>query len=45
MSTTAEQHHDQENEAERREAEALDAYSRVVVDVAERSRRASRTSA
>ncbi|MBV8217822.1 MAG: trypsin-like peptidase domain-containing protein [Solirubrobacterales bacterium] len=33
MSTTAEQH---ENEAERREAEALDAYSRVVVDVAER---------
>jgi S1-C subfamily serine protease len=36
MSTTAEQHHDQENEAERREAEALDAYSRVVVDVAER---------
>src|ERR1700733_7020770 len=36
MSTTAEQNHDQENEAERREAEALDAYSRVVVDVAER---------
>ncbi len=36
MSTTAEQHHDQENDAERREAEALDAYSRVVVDVAER---------
>src|ERR1700733_14731631 len=36
MSTTAEQHHDQENEAERREAGALDAYSRVVVDVAER---------
>jgi serine protease Do len=34
MSTTAEQQH--ENEAERREAEALDAYSRVVVDVAER---------
>jgi len=34
MSTTAEQQHD--NEAERREAEALDAYSRVVVDVAER---------
>src|ERR1700758_2132606 len=33
MSTTAEQH---EQEAERREAEALDAYSRVVVDVAER---------
>ena len=33
MSTTAEQH---QNEAERREAEALDAYSRVVVDVAER---------
>jgi S1-C subfamily serine protease len=33
MSTTADQH---ENEAERREAEALDAYSRVVVDVAER---------
>ena len=33
MSTTTEQH---ENEAERREAEALDAYSRVVVDVAER---------
>ncbi len=36
MGTTAEQHHDQENDAERREAEALDAYSRVVVDVAER---------
>jgi len=36
MSTTAEQHHDQENDAERREAEALDAYSRVVVDIAER---------
>jgi serine protease Do len=36
MSTTAEQNHDQETEAERREAEALDAYSRVVVDVAER---------
>ncbi len=36
MSTTAEQQHDHENEAERREAEALDAYSRVVVDVAER---------
>src|ERR1700752_4463163 len=36
MSTTAEQNHDQENEAERREAEALDAYSRIVVDVAER---------
>jgi len=34
MSTTAEQQH--ENEAERREAEALDAYSRIVVDVAER---------
>jgi S1-C subfamily serine protease len=33
MSTTAERY---ENEAERREAEALDAYSRVVVDVAER---------
>ncbi|HEY1517902.1 MAG TPA: trypsin-like peptidase domain-containing protein [Solirubrobacteraceae bacterium] len=33
MSTTAEQH---QNDAERREAEALDAYSRVVVDVAER---------
>ena len=33
MSTTAEQY---EDEAERREAEALDAYSRVVVDVAER---------
>jgi S1-C subfamily serine protease len=33
MSTTAERHND---EAERREAEALDAYSRVVVDVAER---------
>jgi len=33
MSTTAERH---EDEAERREAEALDAYSRVVVDVAER---------
>ena len=33
MSTTAEQH---QNEVERREAEALDAYSRVVVDVAER---------
>src|ERR1700749_341269 len=33
MSTTAEQH---EHEAEQREAEALDAYSRVVVDVAER---------
>jgi S1-C subfamily serine protease len=33
MSTTAEQH---ENEAERREADALDAYSRVVVEVAER---------
>jgi S1-C subfamily serine protease len=33
MSTTTEQY---ENEAERREAEALDAYSRVVVDVAER---------
>jgi len=36
MSTTAEQNQDQQNEAERREAEALDAYSRVVVDVAER---------
>ncbi len=35
MSTTAEQQQ-QENDAERREAEALDAYSRVVVDVAER---------
>src|SRR5438309_72004 len=34
MSTTAERF--SENEAERREAEALDAYSRVVVDVAER---------
>ena len=34
MSTTAEQQH--EKEAERREAKALDAYSRVVVDVAER---------
>ncbi|HTT29312.1 MAG TPA: trypsin-like peptidase domain-containing protein [Solirubrobacteraceae bacterium] len=33
MSTTTERHND---EAERREAEALDAYSRVVVDVAER---------
>jgi S1-C subfamily serine protease len=33
MSTTTEQ---RENDAERREAEALDAYSRVVVDVAER---------
>ena len=33
MSTTTEQH---ESDAERREAEALDAYSRVVVDVAER---------
>jgi S1-C subfamily serine protease len=33
MSTTAERY---ENEAERREAEALDAYSQVVVDVAER---------
>ncbi len=33
MSTTAEQH---EDEAQHREAEALDAYSRVVVDVAER---------
>jgi S1-C subfamily serine protease len=33
MSTATERH---ENEAERREAEALDAYSRVVVDVAER---------
>ena len=33
MSTTTEQY---ENDAERREAEALDAYSRVVVDVAER---------
>ena len=36
MSTTAQQQHENENEAERREAEALDAYSRVVVDVAER---------
>ena len=35
MSTTAEQQQ-HENDAERREAEALDAYSRVVVDVAER---------
>jgi S1-C subfamily serine protease len=34
MTATAEQQHD--NDAERREAEALDAYSRVVVDVAER---------
>ena len=33
MSTTAEEY---EHEAEQREAEALDAYSRVVVDVAER---------
>jgi S1-C subfamily serine protease len=33
MSTTAERH---EDEAQAREAEALDAYSRVVVDVAER---------
>ncbi len=33
MDATAEQY---ENDAERREAEALDAYSRVVVDVAER---------
>ncbi|HYB25982.1 MAG TPA: trypsin-like peptidase domain-containing protein [Solirubrobacteraceae bacterium] len=33
MSTTAEQH---EHEAEQREAEALDAYSKIVVDVAER---------
>ena len=33
MSTATEKY---ENEAERREAEALDAYSRVVVDVAER---------
>jgi S1-C subfamily serine protease len=33
MSATTERHND---EAERREAEALDAYSRVVVDVAER---------
>jgi S1-C subfamily serine protease len=33
MSTTAERY---ENEAERREAEALDAYSRIVVDVADR---------
>jgi S1-C subfamily serine protease len=33
MTTTAERH---EDEAQRREAEALDAYSRVVVDVAER---------
>src|SRR2546421_7207724 len=33
MSTTTER---PENEAQRREAEALDAYSRVVVDVAER---------
>lgn len=32
MSTTAERY---ENEAERREAEALDAYSRIVVEVAE----------
>jgi serine protease Do len=35
MSTTAEQQQ-HESDAERREAEALDAYSRVVVDVAER---------
>jgi S1-C subfamily serine protease len=35
MSTTAEQQQ-YESDAERREAEALDAYSRVVVDVAER---------
>src|ERR1700749_1151198 len=35
MSTTAEQQQ-HESAAERREAEALDAYSRVVVDVAER---------
>src|SRR5947209_19047323 len=34
MSATAE--HFSENEAERREAQALDAYSRVVVTVAER---------
>jgi S1-C subfamily serine protease len=34
MSTTAERH---EQEAERREAEALDAYSKIVVDVAERT--------
>jgi S1-C subfamily serine protease len=34
MSTTTERHDDEA--AERREAEALDAYSRVVVDVAER---------
>jgi S1-C subfamily serine protease len=33
MSTTAERH---EHEAEQREAEALDAYSKIVVDVAER---------
>src|SRR2546421_1997355 len=33
MSTTTER---PENEAQRREAEALDAYSRIVVDVAER---------
>jgi S1-C subfamily serine protease len=33
MSTTAERH---EHEAEQREAEALDAYSRIVVDVADR---------
>jgi S1-C subfamily serine protease len=35
MTTTAEQQQ-RESDAERREAEALDAYSRVVVDVAER---------
>ncbi len=35
MSTTAERN-EHEHEAEQREAEALDAYSRVVVDVAER---------
>src|ERR1700733_10880713 len=33
MSTTAERH---DHKAEQREAEALDAYSKIVVDVAER---------
>jgi S1-C subfamily serine protease len=37
MSTTAERNeHENDHEAEQREAEALDAYSRIVVDVAER---------
>ena len=35
MGTTAERN-EHEHEAEQREAEALDAYSRIVVDVAER---------